>query len=65
MPVFNAMMIMPTMMMPPLLPNDANDANEAIIYATATTFGHEMTHGFDVRARMNTVWNVSASMACL
>ena len=56
------MMIMPTMMMPSLLPNDAN---EAIIYATATIFGHEMTHGFDVSARMNTVWNVSASMACL
>jgi predicted metalloendopeptidase len=62
MPGFNAMMIMPTMMMPPFMPNDAN---EAIIYATATIFGHEMTHGFDVRARMNTVWNVSASMACL
>ena len=46
MPGFNAMMIMPTMMMPPLMPNDAN---EAIIYATATIFGHEMTHGFDVR----------------
>ncbi len=44
MPGFNAMMIMPTMMMPPMLPNDAN---EAIIYATTFFFGHEMTHGFD------------------
>lgn len=49
MPEFNAMMIMPTMMMPPFLPNDAN---EAIIYASAYFFGHEMTHGFDRRGAM-------------
>ena len=49
MPGFNAMMIMPTMMMPPFMPNDAN---EAIIYAAAYFFGHEMTHGFDGRGAM-------------
>ena len=49
MPGFNAMMIMPTMMMPPFMPNDAN---EAIIYASAYFFGHEMTHGFDGRGAM-------------
>ena len=49
MPGFNAMIIMPTMMMPPFLPNDAN---EAIIYASAYFFGHEMTHGFDSKGAM-------------
>ncbi|MBR4380532.1 MAG: hypothetical protein IKP48_04670 [Bacteroidaceae bacterium] len=44
MPAFNAMMIMPTMIMPPMMPTDVN---EAIIYATAVVIGHEMTHGFD------------------
>lgn len=49
MPGYNSMMIMPTMMMPPFMPNDAN---EAIIYAAAYFFGHEMTHGFDGRGAM-------------
>ena len=49
MPGFNAMMIMATMMMSPFLPNDAN---EAIIYASAYFFGHEMTHGFDSKGAM-------------
>jgi predicted metalloendopeptidase len=44
MPTYNSMMIMPTMIMPPLMPNDVN---EAIVYATAAGIGHEMTHGFD------------------
>ncbi len=44
MPAFNAMMIMPTMIMPPMM---HTDVNEAIIYATAVVIGHEMTHGFD------------------
>ena len=49
MPEYNAMMIMPTVMMDPVMPTDAN---EAIIYATATGFGHEMTHGFDSTGAM-------------
>ena len=49
MPLYNSMMIMPTVIIPPLLPENANDA---IVFATATVIGHEMTHGFDSKGAL-------------
>lgn len=41
---YNAMFIYPVFMMDPVWPDNAN---EALVYAAATTIGHEITHGFD------------------
>lgn len=49
MPEYNAMIIMPSIMMAPIMPTDVN---AAITYAVAVIFGHEMTHGFDTTGSM-------------
>jgi predicted metalloendopeptidase len=66
-PKANAMVILPTILMPPMVPDGVS---EAYTYAAMVIIGHEMTHGFDSdgatydkEGKKNTWWTVADQMA--